>query len=78
VEVNQIVLFQFHFSSPHMLNNAETNSKVGTACQAKAGLAVDLIVGLGPRVCLPGQGLKSRRAYGAYYWSDSSLVAYST
>jgi len=45
-EVDQIVLFQFHFSSTHMWNNTETNSKVGAACQAEAGLAVDLIVGL--------------------------------
>jgi len=32
-EADQIVLFQFHFSSPHMWNNAETNSQVGVACQ---------------------------------------------
>jgi len=45
VEVNQIVLFQFHFSSPHNVKqNTETNSKVDVACQAS--LAVDLIVGL--------------------------------
>jgi len=49
VEVDQIVLFQFHFSDPHMWNNAETNSKVDAAsrpcCRPHSGL--------GWRPCLP-------------------------
>jgi len=46
-----------------MKQNAETNSKVGSACQAD--LAIDLIVGLAATrlpACLPGMGLENRRA----------------
>jgi len=38
------VLFHFIQHPAHVKQNAETNSKEGSACQA--GLAVDLIVGL--------------------------------
>jgi len=55
------------FQQPaHVKQNAVKNSKVGAACQA--GLAVDLKVGLETTnllACLPGRGLKSRRAYSA-------------
>jgi len=50
--------------------NAETNSKVGAACQA--GLAVDLIVGLAA-TRLPGKGLKIRRAYSTYIIGGTQL-----
>jgi len=44
-EIDQIVSFQFHFSSPHMWTNAGTNSKSGCGLLGRP-IAVDLIVEL--------------------------------